>query len=66
MGKVIKLLGQERIVRFGDGRAADESATVVILPVVRIERYGDVRVDQLQPRTYPPTDNSGRRRVRRR
>jgi hypothetical protein len=66
VGKVIKFLGEERIVRFGDDQAADESATVVILPVVRIERYGDVRVDQLQPRTHPPGDNSGRRRARRR
>jgi hypothetical protein len=66
VGKVIKLPGEERIVRLGHGQAADESATVVILPVVRIERYGDVSIDQLQPRTHPPADNSGRRRARRR
>jgi hypothetical protein len=66
VGKVIKFPGEERVVRFGHDQAADKSATVVILPVVRIERYGDVCVDQLQPRTHPPSHNGGRRGVPRR
>jgi hypothetical protein len=61
VGTVIKFPDEGRIVRFGrtDG---DESATVIILPVVRIERYPE----GMEPQSPPPTDNGGRRRVRRR
>jgi hypothetical protein len=38
---------------------------VVILPVIRIERYADPVVDA-EPQTPPPADNGGRRRMRRR
>jgi hypothetical protein len=51
-------------VRFG--RDADESATIIILPVIRIERYADAYGEGLEPQTQPPADNGGRRRVRRR
>jgi hypothetical protein len=64
VGNVIKFPDEGRLVRFG--RAADESATIIILPVVRIERYADSAVEEAEPGTHPPADNSGRRRVRRR
>jgi hypothetical protein len=51
-------------VRFG--RAADESATIIILPVVRIERYADPHADGLEPHKPPPAESGGRRRARRR
>ena len=41
MGTVIKFPDEGRIVRFGRADAQDESATVIILPVIRIERYDD-------------------------
>jgi hypothetical protein len=66
VGNIIKFPDEGRIVRFGRADDADESATIIILPVVRIERYSDQAVDDAEPRTHPPADNSGRRRVRRR
>jgi hypothetical protein len=63
VGNVIKFPDEGRIVRFGRGDGADESATIIILPVIRIERYAD---PEAEPYTHPPADNSGRRRVRRR
>ena len=65
MGNVIKFPNDGRIVRFGRADAA-ESATVIILPVVRIERYPDEARDDAEPRSHPPTSNGGRRRRRRR
>ncbi len=65
MGNVIKFPDEGRIVRFGRD-AADESATIIILPVIRIERYAEARAEEAEPRTHPPADNGGRRRVRRR
>ncbi|HET8919321.1 MAG TPA: hypothetical protein VFN27_06545 [Xanthobacteraceae bacterium] len=64
MGTVIKFPDDGRIVRFG--REAGESATIIILPVIRIERYSDSFDDGIEPQTQPPTENGGRRRVRRR
>ncbi len=65
MSNVIKFPDEGRIVRFGrDG--ADESATIIILPVIRIERYADPNAEAAEPQTHPPADNGGRRRVRRR
>ncbi len=61
MGTIIKFPNEGRIVRFG--RGVDESATIIILPVVRIERYAEA---EAEPHTHPPADNGGRRRVRRR
>lgn len=63
MGNVIKFPDEGRIVRFGrpDG---SESATIIILPVVRIERYAEAPMDEAEPQ--PPANNGGRRRVRRR
>ncbi len=65
MGNVIKFPDDGRIVRFGRADA-DESATIIILPVVRVERYEEVPPDGAEPLTRPPADNGGRRRVRRR
>lgn len=65
MGNVIKFPDEGRIVRFG--RADMEGpATVIILPVVRIEHYAEPAVDDIEPPTRPPADNDGRRRVKRR
>ena len=66
MGDVIKFRDDGHIVRFGRSGAADQSATIIILPVVRIERYAEPLQADLEPRRHPPSDNSGRRRVRRR
>lgn len=65
MGNVIKFPVEGRIVRFGRD-AAEESATIIILPVIRIERHADPRFEDAEPQTHPPADNGGRRRVRRR
>lgn len=65
VGNVIKFPDEGRIVRFGR-ELADESATIIILPVIRIERYADPRAEEAEPQTHPPADNGGRRRVRRR
>ena len=66
MGNIIKFPGEGRIMRFGRADAPDESATIIILPVVRIERYADASAEDAEPGTHPPADNGGRRRVRRR
>lgn len=66
MGTVVKFPDEGRIVRFGRADMADESATVIILPVVRIERHEERRAEDAGPRTNPPAENGGRRRVRRR
>src|SRR5260370_42023359 len=63
VGTVIKFPDEGRIVRFG--RDADESATIIILPVIRIERYADAYGEGLEPQTQPPADNGGRRPGRR-
>jgi hypothetical protein len=66
MGTIVKFPDEGRVVRFGRADAPDESATVIILPVIRIERYGDRDAEDAEPYTPPPADNGGRRRVRRR
>lgn len=65
MGTVVKFPEEGRIVRFGRA-GAEQSATVIILPVVRIERHCDLKVDEGEPRNNPPADKGGGRRVRRR
>ena len=65
MGNVIKFPDEGRIVRFGR-EATDESATIIILPVIRIERYADPSAEEVEPQSHPPADNGGRRRLRRR
>jgi hypothetical protein len=63
VGTVTKFPDDGRIVRFG--REAGESATIIILPVIRIDRHSDA-VDGFEPQTQPPAENGGRRRLRRR
>jgi hypothetical protein len=63
---IIKFPDEGRIVRFGRSDAAEESATIIILPVIRIERFADPYAGEAEPHTHPPADNGGRRRVRRR
>jgi hypothetical protein len=65
VGNVIKFPSEGRIVRFGRD-AAEESATIIILPVIRIERYMDAKAEGAEPQTHPPAQNGGRRRLRRR
>jgi hypothetical protein len=66
MGTIVKFPDEGRIVRFGRADMPDESATVIILPVIRVERYGELATADAEPQAHPPADNSGRRRVRRR
>ena len=66
MGNVIKFPEEGRMARFGRADMPDESGTVIILPVIRIERHHDLRAEEAEPRTPPPADNGGRRRMRRR
>lgn len=66
MGIVVKFPDEGRIVRFGRAER-DESATVIILPVIRIERYADPVADSAEPQSPPPeATNGSRRRARRR
>ncbi len=65
MGYVIKFPDQGRIARFGRN-AGEESATIIILPVVRVERHADMRSEFAEPKKHPPAANGGRRRVKRR
>ena len=65
MGNVVKFPDEGRIVRFGRVTRR-KSATIIILPVIRIERYTDPGAEQAEPQTPPPAHNGGRRRVRRR
>jgi hypothetical protein len=64
MGDILKFPDDGRTARFGRG-SAEESATVIILPVIRIERY-ETRIEDAEPYIPPPAQNGGRRRVRRR
>lgn len=66
MGTIVKFPDEGRIVRFGRVGAAEESATIIILPVVRIERHDELRAEDAGPLSPPPAENGGRRRVRRR
>jgi hypothetical protein len=65
MGTIVKFPDEGRIVRFGRADIA-VSATVIILPVVRIERHPEARAEAAEPQTNPPADKGGRRRLRRR
>jgi hypothetical protein len=65
VGNVITFPTEGRIVRFGRD-AAEESATIIILPVIRIERYMDPKAEGAEPQMPPPAQSGGRRRLRRR
>jgi hypothetical protein len=66
MGTIVKFPDEGRIVRFNRVDAVEESATIIILPVVRIERHDELRTGDAEPYTPPPGENGGRRRIRRR
>jgi hypothetical protein len=66
MGSIVKFPDEGRIVRFGRTDVAEESATVIILPVVRIERHDTPFVEDAEPHSPPPAENGSRRRLRRR
>ena len=66
MGTIVKFPDGGRIARFGRVDGAEESATVIILPVIRIERHDERGAEDAEPFTRPPAENGGRRRMRRR
>jgi len=66
MGTIVKFPDEGRVVRFGRVDMPDESATVIILPVIRVERHSELLAADAEPHTHPPADNGGRRRMRRR
>jgi hypothetical protein len=66
MGTVVKFPDEGRVVRFGRAETPEDSATVIILPVIRIERHDEAQAEDAEPQTHPPADNGGRRRMRRR
>jgi len=66
MGEVVKFPEEGRVVRFGRLGATEEAATIIILPVVRIERHAGSEAEGAEPQTRPPADNGGSRRLRRR
>ena len=66
VGIVVKFPDEGRIVRFVRAEAESESATVIILPVIRIERYADQVAESAEPQMPPPAANGGRRGMRRR
>jgi len=66
MGTIVRFPDDGRIVRFGRADAPAESATVIILPVVRIERHDEAFLEGAEPHTHPPAESGGRRRMRRR
>jgi hypothetical protein len=59
MGTVVKFPKDSRAARTGSRTAGSESATIVILPVIRIERY------QSDPLRSEPARAQRRRRRRR-
>jgi hypothetical protein len=65
MGIILKFPDDGRAARFGRAGGAEESATVIILPVIRIERY-DARIEDAEPYVPPPAKSGRRRRMRRR
>jgi hypothetical protein len=66
MGTIVKFPDEGRIVRFGQAGDSEESATVIILPVIRIERYADTPTSNVEPRTQPPSGRGRSRRSKRR
>jgi hypothetical protein len=60
MGTIIRFPGETRVARAGRAQAQSETGTIVILPVIRIERIPDPADGIEPPRTAP-----GRKRRRR-
>jgi hypothetical protein len=66
MGTIVKFPDEGRIVRFVPASGQEESATVIILPVIRIERYADAHAEMGEPKTQPPAGRGRGRRAKRR
>lgn len=64
MGIIVKFPDEGRIVRFGQAGDPETSATVIILPVIRIERYADAPAEVSEPK--PPAGSGRSRRSKRR
>jgi hypothetical protein len=62
VGIVVKFPDEGRIVRFGRADAESESATVIILPVIRIERYLDPIAESAEPQMPTARRRCGPRR----
>jgi hypothetical protein len=65
MGIILKFPDDGRTARFGRAGDSEESATVIILPVIRIERH-QVRIEDAEQYMPPPVQKGKRRRLRRR
>jgi hypothetical protein len=61
MGTIIEFPAERRVMGSGPGDAHGVSASVIILPVIRIERQNDVSSDGFEPRSSSPR---GKRRKR--
>ncbi len=65
MGTILKFPDDARAARVDRAVGAEASATVIILPVIRIERH-ETRIEDVTPYVAPPVQKGKRRRVRRR
>jgi hypothetical protein len=65
MGTILKFPEDACAARVGRAAGDDVSATVIILPVIRIERH-ETRIEDVAPYAPPPAQKGKRRRVRRR
>jgi len=61
MGTVIDFPAERRMIGSVTGDAHGAGASVIILPVIRIERQNDTPTDGLEPQTSSPR---GKRRKR--
>lgn len=48
MGTIITFPADRYVYNDGRGRTPDEPATIIILPVVRVDRYGDEPCDGMR------------------
>jgi hypothetical protein len=65
MGTILKFPGEARAARVDRAADNEASATVIILPVIRIERH-ETRIEDVAPYAPPPAQKGKRRRLRRR
>lgn len=61
MGTVISFPAERRLTTGMDVREAHSSAAVIILPVIRIERYDETPPVRTKPRTRSPSGGRPRR-----
>jgi hypothetical protein len=65
MGTILKFPEHGRTACVGRAASDEASATVIILPVIRIERH-EARMVEAKPYAPPPVQKGKRRRARRR